>query len=161
MTASKDAGIIPRIEARAENGVTQTKAATVYDTVILTWSDQQADLLRRLAAGERVNDQVDWANVIEEVQDVGISILKSCRSQLRTAILHRLKTMAWPDTSYVAHWESEATAASTPSPTGKGASRIESLSVESSLMRRCVPRVFCQSITAVCSPRVRRSRSSA
>ncbi len=85
---------------------------SVYDVDILTWSEQQADLLRRLAAGERVNDQVDWENVIGEVQDVGISILKSCRSQLRIAILHRLKAMAWPDTAYVAHWESEATAAS-------------------------------------------------
>jgi len=85
---------------------------TVYDTDILTWSDQQADLLRRLAAGERVNDQVDWENVIEEVQDVGIGILKSCRSQLRIAMLHRLKMRAWPDTTYVPHWQAEAVAAS-------------------------------------------------
>jgi hypothetical protein len=30
--------------------------SNLYDTDILLWSEQQADLLRRLAAGERVND---------------------------------------------------------------------------------------------------------
>ncbi len=43
----------------------------VYDTDILVWSEDQAALLRRLAAGERVNDQVDWTNVIEEIESVG------------------------------------------------------------------------------------------
>ena len=52
----------------------------LYDQDVLVWSDQQAELLRRLAAGERVNDAVDWANVIEEVQDVGQSQLRSCIS---------------------------------------------------------------------------------
>jgi hypothetical protein len=36
-----------------------------YDTDLLLWSGRQADLLRRVAAGERVNDQVDWENVAE------------------------------------------------------------------------------------------------
>ena len=30
-----------------------------YDTDLVLWSREQADLLRRMAAGERVNDQVD------------------------------------------------------------------------------------------------------
>jgi Domain of unknown function DUF29 len=42
-----------------------------HDTDILLWSEHQAALLRRLAAGERVNDQIDWANVIDEVESVG------------------------------------------------------------------------------------------
>ena len=37
----------------------------LHDSDVLIWSEQQADLLRRLAAGERVNDAVDWANVIK------------------------------------------------------------------------------------------------
>ena len=37
------------------------------DTDTALWSDQQAALLRRLAAGEWVNDQVDWENVIERM----------------------------------------------------------------------------------------------
>ena len=43
----------------------------LYDCDALTWSDQQAELLRRLAAGERVNDQLDWPNIIEEIEGVG------------------------------------------------------------------------------------------
>jgi hypothetical protein len=38
-----------------------------YDTDILRWAEHQTDLLRRLAAGERMNDQVDWENVVEEI----------------------------------------------------------------------------------------------
>ncbi len=47
----------------------------LYEEDILTWSERQAELLRRLAAGERVNDQVDWQNVVEEVESVGRSEL--------------------------------------------------------------------------------------
>jgi hypothetical protein len=45
--------------------------ADIYDTDILTWSERQAALLRRMAAGERINDQVNWQNVIEEIESVG------------------------------------------------------------------------------------------
>jgi hypothetical protein len=47
----------------------------LYDDVLL-WSERQAALLRRMAAGERVNDQVDWENVAEEIEDVGRSSLR-------------------------------------------------------------------------------------
>ena len=79
-----------------------------YDTDILHWSEQQAELLRRLAAGERVNDQVDWVNVIEEVGDVGRNTLRACRSQLLQALLHDLKAQAWPAARDAPHWRSEA-----------------------------------------------------
>src|SRR5471030_1885210 len=31
-----------------------------YKADILTWSERQASLLRRIAAGEKVGDQIDW-----------------------------------------------------------------------------------------------------
>jgi uncharacterized protein DUF29 len=43
----------------------------LYHTDILEWSERQGALLRRLAAGERINDQIDWENVVEEVESVG------------------------------------------------------------------------------------------
>ena len=43
----------------------------LYEEDVLLWSEQQAALLRRLAAGERVNEQIDWENVIDEVESVG------------------------------------------------------------------------------------------
>lgn len=80
----------------------------LYNRDALAWAEQQAELLRRLAAGERVNDAVDWFNVIEEVQDVGLSELRSCRSLLRQAMTHLLKLYAWPGSTAAAHWREEA-----------------------------------------------------
>jgi len=53
-----------------------------YDTDILVWSAHQAELLRRMVTGEPVNEPPDWANIIEEVADVGRSSLRACRSLL-------------------------------------------------------------------------------
>ena len=82
----------------------------LYDVDILTWSEQQATLLRRLAAGERVNDQVDWENVTEEIESVGRSELRARESLLIQALRHRLKIMAWPEAVQVPHWEDELAA---------------------------------------------------
>jgi hypothetical protein len=80
----------------------------LYDTDIVTWSERQAALLRRLAQGERVNDQVDWDNVAEEIESVGRSEVKAVRSALFQALLHDLKAEAWPLSPYVDHWRAEA-----------------------------------------------------
>ena len=81
----------------------------LYDTDVLSWSERQAELLRRVASGERVNDQVDWENVIEEVESVGRGELRETESLLIQALRHRLKIMAWPDSPEAAHWEEELT----------------------------------------------------
>jgi len=79
----------------------------LYECDALAWSDQQADLLRRIAAGERLNEAVDWANVIEEVQDVGLSDLRACESLIQQASSHLLKLHAWPDSRASEHWRDE------------------------------------------------------
>jgi hypothetical protein len=39
-----------------------------YDTDFYTWTEQQAGLLRRRAAGELVNEaELDWSNLAEEI----------------------------------------------------------------------------------------------
>jgi hypothetical protein len=41
----------------------------LYDADILEWSERQAALLRRVAAGDRSNDNApDWPNIIEEIE---------------------------------------------------------------------------------------------
>lgn len=81
----------------------------LYDTDTLTWSERQASLLRRVAAGERVNDpDLDWPNVIEEVESVGRSDLHAVESWLTQAFLHDLKAEAWPGSRDAAHWRAEA-----------------------------------------------------
>ncbi len=80
--------------------------ASLYDTDILAWSEAQAGRLRRLAAGERVND-LDWEHVIEEVEALGRSEMRAVRSLLEQALLHALKIHAYPDHPAVQHWKQE------------------------------------------------------
>jgi len=80
----------------------------LYDTDVVTWSDYQAMLLRRVAAGERINDLVDWENVIEEVESVGQSQVDAVKSLVINAFVHDLKAAAWPLTPYVPSWQAEA-----------------------------------------------------
>jgi hypothetical protein len=78
----------------------------LYDRDILSWSEYQADLLRRLARGERVND-IDWSHIVEEIVDVGISELNAVRSYLRLMMVHLLKVHGWPHSPSADHWRSE------------------------------------------------------
>jgi hypothetical protein len=79
----------------------------LYQRDIVRWCNQQADLLRRLAAGERLNEHVDWPNVIEEIEALGRSETRACESFLRLALLHMLKQLAWPQHKAVPHWREE------------------------------------------------------
>src|ERR1700761_6964403 len=78
----------------------------LYERDILAWSQHQADLLRRVARGERVND-VDWEHVVEEIEGVGLSELNAVRSYLRLMLVHLLKVQGWPDCQTVNHWRRE------------------------------------------------------
>lgn len=81
----------------------------LYDTDILEWSERQAALLKRRAAGELVNNAaLDWPNIAEEIESVGRSQLSAVRSLLTQALLHDLKAEAWPLVRDVPHWRAEA-----------------------------------------------------
>lgn len=80
----------------------------LYEADILVWSEEQAALLRRLANGDRVDDRVDWENVIEEVESVGRSEQRAIESALIQALVHLLKTEAWPSARDRPHWQAEA-----------------------------------------------------
>ena len=67
-----------------------------YDTDLLLWSEHQAALLRRMGAGEHVNDQVDWSNVAEEIESLGISDKRQLRSRLGTWSSCRFRRQANP-----------------------------------------------------------------
>ena len=80
----------------------------LYEDDVLLWSERQADLLRRNASVARSNDAIDWLNVIEEIEDVGRSELRSCRSLLRQALRHMLKAEAWPLSRDAPNWRADA-----------------------------------------------------
>jgi hypothetical protein len=63
----------------------------LYDGDLAAWATEQAKLLRRMAAGERVNDQVDWLNVAEEIEDVRKRYEDEIENRLTTLCAHLLK----------------------------------------------------------------------
>jgi hypothetical protein len=78
----------------------------LYEHDILAWSQHQADLLRRIARGERVND-VDWEHVVEEIEDVGLSELHAVESFLDLMLVHLLRVHGWPESPSAEHWRAE------------------------------------------------------
>ena len=79
----------------------------LYGDDILLWSERQAELLRRIAAGDPVHDLVDWEHVIGEVESVGSEQLAAVQSMLTQALIHMLKAEAWPTVRDAPHWRAE------------------------------------------------------
>ncbi len=82
-------------------------AATLYDDDIVTWSEQQAEALRRLAAKPDLSNLVDWDHVIEEIECPGRSEWKGVASHLRNALAHILKDVCDPDSLSRQAWSVE------------------------------------------------------
>ena len=83
-----------------------------YETDVSRWSERQGALLRRLAAGERVNDaDLDWPNIAEEIETVGRSeraILSSHRCRI-SKLAHQARKLRgiqiWPrPTAAISEW---------------------------------------------------------
>lgn len=79
----------------------------LYDDDVLLWSERQGALLRRIAAGEPVNERPDWPNIIEEVESVGRSDLRAVELLLLQALVHTLKAETWPNARAVQGWQAE------------------------------------------------------
>jgi len=65
-------------------------AKTLYDADFVAWSKQQAEALRS-AARSGSNQQLDWANLAEEIEDLGKSLRIGLRSQISRIIQHQVK----------------------------------------------------------------------
>jgi phytoene dehydrogenase-like protein len=63
---------------------------TEYETDFYEWTQSQAAKLRD-AGSRRVNAEVDWENVAEEIESLGRSDLRSVESYLALVIQHLLK----------------------------------------------------------------------
>ena len=75
-----------------------------YDTDILIWSDRQAALLRRVAAGEPMNEAPDWPNIAEEIEAMGRSDRRELRNRIATILDHLIRLQASPATHPQAGW---------------------------------------------------------
>lgn len=69
-----------------------TRTATRYEDDVYTWSQEQARALRR-AARTRLNlpEPVDFANVAEEIESLGIAQLHALYSRYVVLLMHLLK----------------------------------------------------------------------
>jgi len=83
--------------------------AALYDDDILLWSEQQAEVIRRLGAARRdLPNDFDVENVAEEIESVGRSELASVESFLRLLMLHLIKIVSVPSSPATLHWREEA-----------------------------------------------------
>jgi len=80
---------------------------SLYDDDYYTWSKRQAAALRALSARAPSNE-VDWANLIEEVEDLGKNLVRAVRSALYRLMEHpALIALAPDDAPERAHWLGE------------------------------------------------------
>jgi hypothetical protein len=77
----------------------------LYETDVAAWSERQSALLRRVAAGEQVNEHIDWANIIDEVETVGRSERAALQSHIAVVIEHLIKLQASPATEPRNGWK--------------------------------------------------------
>jgi Domain of unknown function DUF29 len=63
---------------------------SLYDSDFLAWSKDQAEALRSVARGGS-NKPLDWENLAEEIESLGISQKSALRSQMRRVVRHLLK----------------------------------------------------------------------
>ena len=78
-----------------------------YDLDFYAWTQRQGSLLRRLAAGERVNDaDLDWPNIAEEIETLGRSERGAVTSHITNIIEHLVKLEASPAQDPHAGWKS-------------------------------------------------------
>jgi hypothetical protein len=100
----------------------------LYDEDFTLWTEQQAALLRRRAAGELVNDaDLDWQNIAEEIESVGGNTRRELRNRLARLLRHLLKwhyqpehrSRSWRSTIRTQRQEIEDLLADNPSLRGK------------------------------------------
>jgi hypothetical protein len=76
------------------------------DTGVLLWSEQQAGLLRRRAAGELINEaDLDWPHAAKEIEALGKSERPVLAGHIATVIEHLAKLEASPATAPRAGWQ--------------------------------------------------------
>jgi hypothetical protein len=105
----------------------------LYDEDFTLWTERQAALLRRRAAGELVNDgDLDWRNIAEEIESVGGNTRRELRNRLVRLLQHLLK---W-------HYQPEHRSRSWRSTIRTQRQEIEDLLADNPSLRSKLPELF-------------------
>jgi uncharacterized protein DUF29 len=81
---------------------------SLYDDDIYAWTQQQAEVLRRLAETRRdLPNELDLENVAEEIEDAGKSELHRIEGFVRLILLHLVKAASVRDARAADHWRKE------------------------------------------------------
>lgn len=83
---------------------TQSSTA-LYDTDFMAWCEVQADLLRTQSY-----DQLDYINLLEELEEMGREQFRKTRSLVRQIIIHILKVQTFTQVQACNHWLGEIAA---------------------------------------------------
>lgn len=78
-------------------------AKTLHDEDFVAWSKEQANALR-VAVRSGSNQKLDWENLAEEVEGLGISERRELHSQVQRIIRHLLKLQFSPATEPRRRW---------------------------------------------------------
>jgi len=84
--------------------------ASLYDDDILAWSEVQAAALRSLVGRRDLPNQLDLANVVEEIEDAGKSELRTVESLIRNILTHLIMLWADPGAPPTNGWRGEIAA---------------------------------------------------
>lgn len=79
----------------------------LYERDIVAWAEVQASALRSRNGGENA---LDYDNLAEEIEDVGKSQQRACRSHVERIIEHLLKLELIASTADHPHWRGEVLA---------------------------------------------------
>ena len=84
---------------------------SLYDEDILLWSEEQAQVIRKLGRNPRgLPNELDVENVAEEIESVGPSELATVKTQIENILVHLIKLFAEPASSSARHWRAEIVA---------------------------------------------------
>lgn len=77
----------------------------LYDEDIVLWSERQAALLHRRAAGELINEaDLDWPNIAEEIESLGKRDARELASRMTIIMIHLIKLELSAQTEPRAGW---------------------------------------------------------
>src|SRR5262245_44495231 len=83
----------------------------LYDADILLWSEQQAEVIRRLGRTRcDISNELDVKNVAEEIESAGRSGLAAVESGIRLIFVHLMRLALEPGADAARNWRGEIAA---------------------------------------------------